>query len=60
MMVGKLNAADQAKAQQLRAEPKPAIYWLKPEYNSIEAIMKLCELPMYEEVQSEIPDHMLS
>ncbi len=48
MMVNRLGAADQIKAQQLRAQPKPTVYWFKPEYNSIEAIMKLCTAPMYE------------
>lgn len=48
MMMGRLQPADQARAQQLRAEPRPASYWFKPEYRSIEAIMKLCAFPIYE------------
>jgi hypothetical protein len=48
MMANRLEAADQIKAQQLRAHPKPAIYWFRPEYNSVEAIMKLCAVPIYQ------------
>jgi hypothetical protein len=47
-MVNKLEAADQIKAQQLRAKPKPQSYWFRPEYNSVEAIMKLCAVPIYQ------------
>jgi hypothetical protein len=48
MMVNRLEAADQVRAQQLRTQPKPQIYWFRPEYNSVEAIMKLCAVPIYQ------------
>ena len=48
MMSGRLNPSEQVKAQALRAVQNPPAFWFRPEYNSIEAIMKLCTTPMYE------------
>jgi hypothetical protein len=47
-MLNRLQPADQVKARELLADPKPRPYWFQPEYQSTQRVLELSTHPIYE------------